>query len=131
MKKLLLGIVLIITLVLIDRCHSRNSVQLVDNTHKTATITTADTTFNHEVEVTYPVGVGERIYTAREINGKNLIATIAINGRLKPKDERRQGNRCISAKVTYMLLDDGSMIISKEPDIIAPITEEFARELLN
>ena len=130
MKKLFWGIVLVITLVMLHKCHRENRDAQVNDNHITCTITKADTTFTREVEATYPLGVGERVYTAREINGKNIVSKVECSGRLKPKSERTKKSGYITPRVIYILLDDGAIIVSKMPDVVAPLTEEAARELL-
>jgi hypothetical protein len=129
MKKLLLGLVLFAAFLLADKYFNKKISE--GETMKTATIETRDTTFTTKVEVTYPAGVGEKVYTAKETKGKIIIAKVEMSGKLKPKDERNQKSGYISPRVTYLLLNDSSMVVCKKADVLAPITEEAALALIN
>jgi hypothetical protein len=101
-----------------------------DDTKKIALITTADTCYKTKVEVTYPTEVGNREYSAKDFKGKNLVAKLEICGKYKPLEERIKKEGVITNKVIYLLLSDGSIIVNKQPDVIAPLTEEAARDLM-
>lgn len=131
MKKILLSIILFAAFLMADKYFNINFSRRTSDTFKTATITTMDTTYTTKVEVTYPAGVGEKVYTAKETNGKRIIAKVELNGKLKPKAEREKKSGYIPPRVTYLLLNDSSLVIAKRADILAPITEEAAIALIN
>lgn len=130
MKKFLLWVVLTVALVVAHKYYTSYRSQKVNDTTVYCRISKADTTYTIKVDATYPVGVGEREYSTKEINGRKFIATLETVGKMKPAEERRYCGYS-STIVTYILMDNGKMIVSKETDVIAPLTEEAAKELLN
>jgi len=130
MKKFLLWVVLTVALVVGHKYYTDHRSHEAEDTRVSCRISKADTTYICKVEATYPIGVGEREYTAKEINGKKFIAMLETVGKMKPAEERRYCGFS-STIVTYVLMNNGKIIVSKEQDVIAPLTEEKAKELLN
>lgn len=129
MKKIFLWIILTAVLVVAHKYWTDYRSTQAQDTRVSCRISNADTTYICKVEATYPIGVGEREYTAKEINGRKFIAMLEIVGKMKPVEERRFCGFS-STIVTYVLMDNGVIIVSKEQDVIAPLTEEKAKELL-
>ena len=129
MKKFFCWVVLTVALVVAHKYYTNYRSTQAQDTRVSCRITNADTTYTVKVEATYPTGVGEREYTAKEINGKKFIAMLETVGKMKPAEERKYCGFS-STIVTYVLMDNGKIIVSKESDVIAPLTEERAKELL-
>ena len=130
MKKVFLWVILTAVLIVGHKYWTDHRSHEAQDTRVSCRITNADTTYIVKVEATYPTGVGEKEYTAKEINGKKFTAMLETVGKMKPANERRFCGFS-STIVTYVLMDNGKIIVSKEQDVIAPITEEEAKELLN
>jgi hypothetical protein len=129
MKKFLCWLILTVVLVVAHKYYTEHRSSRDQDTSVYCRISKADTTYTIKVEATYPAGIGEREYTAKEINGKKFIAMLETVGKMKPANERRFCGFS-STIVTYVLMDNGKIIVSKESDVIAPLTEEAAKELL-
>lgn len=130
MKKFLCWLILTVALVVAHKYYTDHRSHEAQDTRVSCRISKADTTYICKVEATYPIGVGEREYSTKEINGRKFVAALETVGKMKPVEERRFCGFS-STIVTYVLMDNGKIIVSKESDVIAPLTEEAAKELLN
>ncbi len=130
MKKVFLWVILTVALVVGHKYYIDYRSTQAQDTRVSCRISKADTTYICKVEATYPSGVGEREYSTKEINGRKFVAMLETVGKMKPAEERRFCGFS-STIVTYAMLDNGAIIVSKEYDVIAPITEEKALELLS
>lgn len=126
---MLLWIILTVALVMGHKYYTDHRSTQAQDTRVSCRISKADTTYICKVEATYPAGVGEKEYSAKEINGRKFVSMLETVGKMKPANERRFCGFS-STIVTYVLMDNGKIIVSKEQDVIAPITEEYAKELL-
>ena len=130
MKRFLLWIVLTVALVMGHKSYTDHRSHEASDPRVSCRISKADTTYTCKIEATYPAGVGEREYSEKEINGRKLVSMLETVGKMKPEGERKYCGYS-STIVTYMMMDNGKIIVSKETDVIAPITEEKAKELLS
>lgn len=130
MKKVFLWVILTAVLIVGHKYWTDHRSHEAQDTRVSCRITNADTTYIVKVEASYPVGVGEKEYSAKEINGRKFVAMLETVGKMKSPEERRFCGFS-STIVTYAMLDNGKIIVSKEPDVIAPLTEKKAKELLS